>query len=129
MRTDTTGTPRVEGRGQVCEYIEHLRATSGPAAVDLRRAHTLRVRIHADSHRPQSHGTVERWDGAKWHQVVYVEGDALAMDTSIGYQITRPRRPRRSGGRTSRRIGIGCSRSPGRCCDGLLLFAQWPPLL
>jgi hypothetical protein len=74
---------RIEGKGQTVDYIEHGVLWVG------RRKHTIRIRVHDDSHAPQAYGLVERWDGNKWSEVARMRGDALAVEHGIGYRTPK----------------------------------------
>ena len=90
---------RIEGNGQVVEYIEHLTLF----AAHMKR-HTLRVTVHNDHYAAQSYGTVERWDGKKWAEVAttrtltmplgicYIFGKTAAYDAKL--EAFRPDRDR-----------------------------------
>lgn len=84
MTTKTLGTPRIEGRGQTVDYIEHL--LHNKSGYD----NTLRIHIHDDSHARQAWAHVERWDGTRWHEVVTMNGEAFALEHGIGYRVHEP---------------------------------------
>lgn len=76
---------RIEGKGQTCDYTEHLAVNAAGGA----RLHTLRVRIHTDSYADQAWATIDRYDGTDWRTLARTRGDALGVQLNIGYHRER----------------------------------------
>ena len=64
VKVDTISQEIGDARDQDVNYKEVLRLTfTGDPA------HKLRVRIRSNSYDFQCYSIIDRWDGAKWHQV------------------------------------------------------------
>ena len=46
----------------------------------------LQIHIKSDSYADQSHAYIDRWDGAKWQRVFYIEPIAMQTPTSLAYR-------------------------------------------
>ena len=53
--------------------------------------HTLRVVRKRDAYDSQSHATVSRWDGEKWHEVARIPWAEMAKTDDDTYVTRRPR--------------------------------------
>jgi len=87
-----TASQRVEGKGQTCDYIEHLQFDDRGGKPNG-KLHMLRVRVHLDTVPAQAWGKVERWTGSTWATVADVRGDALTTSLSLDYERTASRVP------------------------------------
>jgi len=82
------GTQRWSGSGQCTDY-RGLCTYVDKHGVE----HKLRILIHTDTYLQQAYAKVERWDGTKWNNVVFMDGEELTTPKEIGYrksQMTRP---------------------------------------
>lgn len=52
--------------------------------------HTLRIEIKTDSHKPQQHATIDRWDGSQWQRVAGILPDQMCSDKDLAYKPNRP---------------------------------------
>jgi hypothetical protein len=82
------GTQRWSGSGQCTDY-RGLVTYVDKHSVE----HKLRILIHTDSYVSQMYAKVERWDGTKWNNVVFMDGDELTVSPTIGYAKSNMTRP------------------------------------
>jgi hypothetical protein len=52
--------------------------------------HKLQIEIKTDSHKPQQHATICRWDGNQWQRVASLLPDAMQSDSGLAYKPNRP---------------------------------------
>lgn len=72
----TLDGPRIARRHQDVTYVELLQFEQSHSSA----VQKIRIQLRSDSYREQCHAYLERWDGAKWQEVVAL--DSYAMQTA-----------------------------------------------
>lgn len=83
MKTTTTSS-QIGKTNQAGLYRETLKAYANM------EHSTLRIDIKADSHKPQGHATIERWNGSEWKPLASIFAAAMETDKDIAYRPHGP---------------------------------------